>query len=278
MIQYLNAQYQDLQEVAAKFKGNYNNDQPFPHIYFENFFNPEFLSLVREEFPDLSKLDTLRYNSPNEKKFASKGESNLGSNTKQLIHFLQSETFLKFLQELTSIKETLISDPYLIGGGLHEIKPGGLLKVHADFNKHALTALDRRLNILVYLNKDWKEEYGGHFELWNRDMTKCAKRILPVFNTLAMFSTTDTSYHGHPDPLTCPEGNSRKSIALYYYSNGRPQHEIDPSSVDHSTLFKARAGHSGEVVDTESSLKEKIKLFIPPIVFKVKNVLTSKPD
>jgi hypothetical protein len=132
------------------------------------------------------------------------------------------------------------------------------------------------LNILVYLNKDWKEEYGGHFELWNRQMTNCAKRILPTFNTLAMFSTTDTSYHGHPDPLTCPEGNSRKSIALYYYSNGRPQHEIDPSSVDHSTLFKARAGFTGEVVDTGSSWKEKVKLFVPPIVYKLKDKLTGK--
>jgi Rps23 Pro-64 3,4-dihydroxylase Tpa1-like proline 4-hydroxylase len=276
MIQYLNTQYQNLQEVATKYKSSYNTDQPFPHIYFEDFFNPAFLNLVREEFPDLSKLNTFHYNNPNEKKFASKGEADMGPNTRQLIHFLQSETFLKFLQELTSIKETLLGDPYLVGGGLHEIKAGGLLKVHADFNKHALTGLDRRLNILVYLNKDWKEEYGGHFELWNRQMTNCAKRILPTFNTLAMFSTTDTSYHGHPDPLTCPEGNSRKSIALYYYSNGRPQHEIDPSSVDHSTLFKARAGFTGEVVDTGSSWKEKVKLFVPPIVYKLKDKLTGK--
>jgi Rps23 Pro-64 3,4-dihydroxylase Tpa1-like proline 4-hydroxylase len=81
------------------------------------------------------------------------------------VHFLNSQPFLEFLQQLTGIKETLIPDPYFEGGGFHEIKPGGYLKMHVDFHKHKLTKLDRRLNILVYLNEDWKEEYGGHFEL-----------------------------------------------------------------------------------------------------------------
>ncbi|MFM1857970.1 MAG: hypothetical protein RLZ05_1030 [Bacteroidota bacterium] len=265
----LSEQYKDLTTVAKQFKSAYGNANPFPHITFSDFFNSDFLSLVRNEFPDLSKQDTLRYNNPNEKKFASKGESIMGPYTRQLIHFLQSEPFLVFLQELTSIQETLVGDPYLIGGGLHEIKRGGLLKVHADFNKHAMTGLDRRLNILVYLNKEWKEEYGGHFELWDKEMKKAEKRILPTFNTLAMFSTTDTSFHGHPDPLTCPEGDSRKSIALYYYSNGRPAHEIDVNQLNHSTLFRARSGHENEVVNSGQGLKSKIKLFIPPIIFKI---------
>ena len=77
-----------------------------------------------------------------------------------------------------------------MGAGQHEIKPGGLLKIHADFNKHNISGLDRRLNVLVYLNKDWKEEYGGHFELWDKDMKHCVKKILPTFNTMAIFSTT----------------------------------------------------------------------------------------
>lgn len=265
----LNENYKDLTEIAKRYKTVYSGGNPFPHIYFSDFFDANFLNNVRDEFPDLSKQDTLRFNNPNEKKFASKGESLMGPRTRELIHFLQSEPFLLFLQELTSIQETLMGDPYLIGGGLHEIKRGGLLKVHADFNKHAKTNLDRRLNILVYLNRDWKEEYGGHFELWDKEMKRAETRILPVFNTMAMFSTTDTSFHGHPDPLTCPENESRKSIALYYYSNGRPTHEIDPNQLNHSTLFKARTGHENEVVNTESGIKSKIKLFIPPIIFKI---------
>ena len=268
MSNYLSPSFQDLNAVATAYKNAYSSAVPFPHIYFENFFDSQFLSQVREEFPDLSTLNTFRFNNPNEKKFATKGEADLGPKTKQLIHFLQSETFLRFLQSLTSIEETLLGDPYLIGGGLHEIKRGGLLKVHADFNKHSLTGLDRRLNVLLYLNKDWKEEYGGHFELWDTEMKSCRKKILPAFNTLALFSTTDTSYHGHPDALTCPEDESRKSIALYYYSNGRPPHEVNPALADHSTLFKARAGHVGEVVAPSLNWKERVKLFIPPILLK----------
>lgn len=190
----------------------------------------------------------------------------MGPKVRELIHFLNSEPFLVFLQELTSIKESLIGDPYLIGGGLHEIKRGGLLKVHADFNKHTLTGLDRRLNVLVYLNKDWKEEYGGHFELWDKDMQRSAKKILPAFNTLAMFSTTDFSYHGHPDPLNCPPDRSRRSVALYYYSNGRPVSEINQGLVEHSTLFKARKGHEDEVVAEKASWKQKAKRFVPPVL------------
>jgi Rps23 Pro-64 3,4-dihydroxylase Tpa1-like proline 4-hydroxylase len=180
------------------------------------------------------------------------------------MHFLNSEPFLMFLQKLTGIEETLMPDPYFVGGGFHEIKPGGYLKIHADFNRHNMTNLDRRINALVYLNEDWDESYGGHFELWDKDMTKCHKKVLPVFNTLAIFSTTDFSYHGHPDPLACPEGRSRKSLALYYYSNGRPQHEI--SDKDHSTVFKAR--DESEKLAGESSFKSVLKEFVPPILVK----------
>lgn len=133
-------------------------------------------------------------------------------------------------------------DPYFEGGGFHEIKPGGYLKMHVDFHKHKQMNLDRRLNILVYLNEDWKEEYGGHFELWEKDMSKSVTKILPVFNRLAMFSTTDY-WHGHPDPLTCPPDRSQRSLLLYYYTNGRPAEEVKSGDGDKIvTTFIARKG------------------------------------
>ena len=266
MNSFLNTAYQDLQAVAAARREAYAKGNPFPHLSFPDFFNPLMLEEVLAEFPDLAALDTIRYNNPNEKKFASKGETGMGPKTLAFIHFLNSAPFLEFLQALTSIEETLLGDPYLIGGGLHEIKKGGLLKVHADFNKHNRTGLDRRLNVLVYLNKEWKEEYGGYFELWDRNMEKAVQKVLPTFNTLALFSTTDYSYHGHPDPLNCPEDRSRKSIALYYYTNGRPAAEINPALLEHSTLFKARKGHETEVVAEAKNWKQTLKQFIPPIL------------
>ncbi len=105
---------------------------------------------------------------------------------------------------------------------------------HADFNVHPKLKLDRRLNMLIYLNKDWREDYGGHLELWNRGGKECRKRILPIFNRTVVFSTTDTSFHGHPLPLTAPPGITRKSVSLYYYTAGRPAEE---RSTPHDTLF-----------------------------------------
>ena len=199
------------------------------------------------------------------------------------MHYLNSEPFLEFLQILTGIQEPLISDPYFVGAGQHEIKKGGLLKVHADFNKHPTLHLDRRINVLVYLNKDWKEEYGGCFELWNEDMSKCGKKILPYFNRIAIFNTTDFSYHGHPDPLNCPEDRSRKSLALYYYSNGRPNHEINLGLENHSTLFKPRQGDiaddiafSSKILNNPYSWKSLIKDVTPPILLQaVKSIVNN---
>ena len=110
-------------------------------------------------------------------------------NIKLFFDFLNSNNFLQFLQGITSIKEKLVHDPELNGGGLHEIKRGGVLKVHTDFNRHPNLNLDRRINVLIYLNKKWKEEYGGHLELWDKDMSKCVKKISPTFNTMVIFST-----------------------------------------------------------------------------------------
>ena len=257
---------QNLTELATKNKEKYIEGKPFPHIYFDNFFNIDFLDKVLEEFPDLSKKNSQKYNNANEIKLAGKGEAFFEENTKRMMHFLNSQPFLEFLQKLTGIEEILISDPYFVGGGQHEIKKGGLLKVHADFNKHGLTKLDRRLNVLVYINKDWKEEYGGHFELWNRDMSKAEQKILPIFNRVAIFSTTDFSYHGHPDALKCPEDRSRKSLALYYYSNGRPETEINKGLEDHTTLFRSRKGIAN---DTKEIIKLSVVDFVPPVLTKL---------
>jgi Rps23 Pro-64 3,4-dihydroxylase Tpa1-like proline 4-hydroxylase len=264
---YLNASIKDIGQLGRDKKDEYVKGVPFPNIVIDDFFNEDILNQVVNDFPDLSKQkDIVVYDNHNEKKFEAKGEKYFSDITKSFIHYLNSQPFLEFLQALTGITETLLPDPYLVGGGYHEIKPGGLLKVHADFNKHDFTRLDRRINVLVYLNKDWEESYGGHFELWDKDMKQSYKKVLPIFNRMAIFSTTDFSYHGHPDPLTCPPDRSRKSIALYYYSNGRPKSEI--SDRHHATLFVNRAGQADDVVKEPITFKDVARDLIPPILLK----------
>lgn len=253
-----------LNGLLERYQNKYQTANPYPSIHFDDFFDENFLSKVLSEFPDLSKHKVLKYDNANERKLAGKGEMLFGPYTMRLMHFLNSEPFLQFLQELTGIKELLIPDPYFVGGGHHEIKPGGYLKVHADFNKHPSLGLDRRINVLIYLNKDWDEAFGGHFELWDSEMKGCVSKILPVFNRLAIFSTTDFSFHGHPDPLQCPGGRSRKSLALYYYSLGRPETEVARQHDADHTLFRKRPGVKS---DRSFSLKEMMRQITPPLMF-----------
>lgn len=267
----LNNQYADLSKIADIYGVKYQENKPFPNIYFDDFFETTFLDSVLEEFPDVEKLkDKLHYTNPNEIKLATKGENQFGPNTKGLVHFLNSEPFLEFLQKLTGIQETLIPDPYFEGGGFHEIKPGGFLKLHVDFHSHRKMNLARRLNLLVYLNKNWEEAFGGHFELWEKDMSKSVVKILPVFNRIALFTTTGNSWHGHPDPLTCPEDRSRKSLALYYYSNGRPKNELtSKESTRITTTFAAREGMDSNEMKRYNVLVNGLNKVLPPSFIKV---------
>lgn len=269
MNKFLHSSNQSLTQLASDNAQKYSSAAPFPSISFPNFFNEEFLDEVLAEFPDLSKEDAINFNDPLQKKFAGKGEKSFGPKTRELMYFLNSEPFLNFVNTITGIKETLYGDPYFSGGGLHEIKKGGLLKVHADFNKNPTNGLDRRVNVLVYLNKDWKPEYGGDFELWNGDMSKCETKIAPLFNTLAMFSTTSDSYHGHPDALNCPEDRSRKSLALYYYSNGRPESEEIAFKANHNTLFVPR---KDSAEDTTAWTENKERKQQPPKISLIKKI------
>lgn len=225
-----------LETLAEEKAEEYKNNKPFPHIYFDNFLPGEAAEAALRDFPGPKQLTWSEFNNPNEKKLAFDVVERLPAPDRDVLYFLNSRPMLRFLEVLTGI-EGIIPDPYYSGGGLHQIKRGGKLEVHADYNYHAKLKLDRRINVLIYLNKDWKEEYGGHFELWNGEMTRAEQKILPLFNRCAIFSTTSFSYHGHPTPLACPPDRTRKSFATYYYSNGRPEGELSEA---HSTLFQHR--------------------------------------
>jgi hypothetical protein len=248
-------------ELAKAAPARYAAARPFPHVVFDDFFDPALLDKVLIEFPRPGEIDWQRFDKPQEIKLASAAEATFGPVTRLLLYHLNSITFLEFVSKVTGIAH-LISDPYFEGGGLHQIVRGGKLAVHADFNKHPRYGLDRRLNVLIYLNRDWREAYGGALELWNRDMTRCEARILPLFNRLMIFGTTDFTYHGHPEPLACPAGMTRKSLALYYFSNGRPAEEI---SGDHSTLFQPRLNEEFKP-DFRLRLRQTARELLPPIV------------
>ncbi len=226
--------------IAEKYSHDYGGNHPFPHIVIDNFLPTFLANITHDLFPssDLPSFD--QPDNEYQKNKLGRTQVNDFSGVPSLIRHLLSDLngpiFIDFLEKMTGI-QGLIPDPHYQGGALHQILPGGHLEVHADFNRHPRLKLDRRLNVLIYFNKEWPKSFGGDLELWDVEMKECVKRIAPIFNRCVIFNTTSNSYHGHPEPLTCPDGRTRNSIAMYYYTNGRPHYE---NSKAHSTLWQNR--------------------------------------
>jgi hypothetical protein len=228
-----------LRADPRELRDAYARARPFPHAVIDGLFDDEILDAVLSGFPDPGDPAWARFENPHEKKLGNYARlEELPEPVVRFLNALNSARMLEFLEALTGI-DGLVPDPYFGGGALHQIVRGGFLKVHADFNWHPKLRLDRRLNALIYLNRGWRPEYGGELELWDAEMRGPVASILPAFNRTVVFTTTDQSFHGHPRPLACPEGMTRKSVSLYYYSNGRPESE---RSAPHDTIFRTPDG------------------------------------
>ena len=151
-----------------------------------------------------------------------------GRPCRPILEELNSPRFVEFVGKLIGV-EHLIADPSLEGGGLHQSTTGGFLNIHADFTVHPHNRKwQRRANLLLYLNEDWKPEYGGDLELWSADMKQCVKKVSPIANRVLIFTTDPTSFHGHPEPMRCPEGVARRSTGpLLLQRRGRPGGPVD---------------------------------------------------
>jgi len=229
-----------MKDIVSQHAESYRSADPFPHVVLDDVFDAELLKQILGEFDAMDRGQWHSTDKDLERKWSTEDIHHFGATTRAFIHQLNSGPFLTFLERLTGI-QGLISDPHLRGGGLHEIRRDGALGVHADFNLYPRLNLWRRLNLLLYLNEDWDDAWGGDLELWDRTGKQRVRVVGPVFNRVVIFDTSNFSYHGHPHPLKCPPSRSRKSIALYYYTAQKPEGEIDP----HTTIFIDRAVQTG---------------------------------
>ena len=220
---------------------NYMNNFPFPHCVIDGLLNSDTLFRVLKEVDKLKLNDaTFKFANPNCPYEYNKYTYDISKipQLKDIFDYLNGSEFLAELSRITGIKDIIANMKGGIkGSGVHIIKKGGYLGIHTDFNTHThgvYGSLDRRINILIYLNPDWKPEYGGHLLLRqpNKDPNiKNQIKILPILNRCVIFSTTKNSWHGHEEPLTSPHGIHRRSIANYYYTknnNGKKDFEGDP--------------------------------------------------
>ena len=203
-----------------KISETYDEGYPFKHVVIDDFFLPEVADKLSEEFPDYNDTSLNNLNNPLENKKSNNHWDRFPSCTYRAFMELGKEKFLDFMKVLSDSND-LVLDYGLNGGGWHMHGRGGNNNVHLDYNLHPKMCMQRKLNIIVYLSKDWKKEWGGGLELWSHNATinkplRCEKTVDIVFNRAIIFDTTQNSWHGLPTPIECPEGVIRKSIAAYY--------------------------------------------------------------
>ncbi|MFN3370181.1 MAG: 2OG-Fe(II) oxygenase [Sphingomonadaceae bacterium] len=247
--------------AGAALHDRYVAAEPFPHIALEDFIDRSLLNRVNDEFP---RWEPGRFaDAQSNRKTGYQLEKIDSPFVNALLNALNGPGFLAFLESMTGI-DGLVPDPWQVGGGLHETRRGGHLSIHADFNMHPKLGLRRRLNLILFLNEDWDDSYGGHLELWARDMSACRAKVAPRIGTAVIFNTDSDSFHGHPDPLACPEDRTRRSIALYYYA---ADPELTSTQMSRTTDFRVRPG-SHDKVDVKNRARHLIKDLCPPILWR----------
>lgn len=216
---------------------SYRSAQPFPHIVLDDVLHPEAFAAVVRDFPGIDDEFWKGYLHVNETKYCNVSPDTWAESLQAVAQEFCSPEFVAYLEELTGI-ENLIPDYTMDGGGLHMTKRGGHLNIHADFSTHHTQAnWARRINILLYLNEEWRDDWGGKLELWDPEMTAVQGTVTPAGNRMLVFTTSDDSFHGHPDGLTCPPDVARRSLAMYYFTE-------EAAPVRKSTNYQARPEES----------------------------------
>jgi hypothetical protein len=232
-LQATTVDYDRLERDLPQLRTAYAAASPFPHVVVDDVLVREVFERAADEFPALRDESWNGYLHVNETKYSNTMPDTWGPTLQAVAREFCSPRFVEYLVQLTGI-EDLIPDWSMDGGGLHQTLRGGHLNIHADFSTHHTHEnWARRVNILLYLNREWLDEWGGKLELWDTDMTACQARVAPAGNRMLVFTTSEDSFHGHPDGLTCPDGVARRSMALYYFTE-------EDHVVRRSTNYRAR--------------------------------------
>ena len=224
----------DREKLRAKF----TTAKPVPHIVIDGFIDSLAAKSVVSSYPDFDSALNLgrTFKTVNErKKIQISDYRKFSDPVAELNEALASPEFLSDLAYITNIP-SLLADEQLVGGGIHITGPGGRLDVHVDFNFIEDRQLHRRLNLLLYLNEPWQKDWGGQFQLWDKDVKNCEATFDPIFNRCVIFETGEVSFHG-VIPVSSMAPSPRRSFAAYYYTKEAPVHWTGKS---HSTIFKAR--------------------------------------
>lgn len=247
-----------LSRIALEQRANYAQAKPFPHIVLDNLFPAALLDAVIDDLPASNSRWT-QYDNPNERKHVFSDVNAFGPAAETFAYALNSLAMINFIEQLTGVQD-LIPDPYLHAAGYMKVEPGGFLNLHKDFTMHKHLPLERRINVLVYLNHNWKHEYGGQLELHSNDPLDDPRHIEvevePVFNRTVIFSTPN-ALHGHRRPIASPPGTARLLFSCFYFTV--------PPMLGYRALAQKVEFPGGQ--NFSRSLIKAANRLLPPIIF-----------
>jgi Rps23 Pro-64 3,4-dihydroxylase Tpa1-like proline 4-hydroxylase len=235
-------------------KSDYLSAKPFNHVVIDNFFKEEVALAIAKEIPGYDGEMDANYNNAIERKRTVQNWTKFSKTVYKAMTELVGQEFTSYLRYVTGQPE-LVADFGLHGGGMHLHEAGDYLNVHLDYDVHPKMDMKRKLNIIIYLNPNWQDSWGGNLGLWSHDdetnqPKELESSIVPVFNRAVLFDTTQNSWHGVTEGIFCPEGQYRKSLALYYLI---PTDDLDNKR--QKALFVPREEQRGD-----ESVKELIKI------------------
>lgn len=245
-----------LRALGTRDRAAYAAATPWPHVVVNDLFSRAVLEELVGELDAIRPSALLHHATSRTVKNEFAEIRDVGPMMQAFQQAMDGAPFTAYLEAVTGITG-LVADPTRLLAGLHETPVGGFTKVHTDFSRHPKTDLHHRVNVLLYMNPEWHEEWGGQLELWPSDMHGDPTVVQPTLGTLVVFATNDDSKHGLPRPVTCPEGTTRRSLAFYFYSKER---HGDKLTAPHSAYY-ARPAESPR--DVDSPLKERVLELLP---------------
>jgi len=209
---------------------DYRNASPVPWIALDNFLPQHLFDVVSQEYHNIPDHHWTHFTRNGSFMRETKSWSHSGV-LQTLAHCFNSGPFLDWLEALTGINK-IISDPHYIGAGVSVTPTGQSLKLHTDFNWNDELALNRCLSLILYINSDWQESWGGNLEFWDFERKTLLHRIAPYANRLLIWNYDEKLVHGYPQPIQCPEDNPRITLRIFYY-----QSNATPLSKPHRSLY-----------------------------------------
>ena len=239
-------------EKIKELNNSFNNKVPFKFLTIDNFLNAELAEQIEAAFPSIDSMK-VRYKGINENKAEDSSFEKFDPILQELNAFVHSQVMNEWISNITGLKNlSTINDR--LSAGLHQGGNNSFLDIHIDYNIHPINKKQRKLNLLIFFNKDWKEEWGGQLELW--DKKNCFIKILPSFNRMVLFECNEISYHGY-SKISCPDSFTRKSYYHYFFQ------PIAKGITYHDTIFLTKDSYSFRkkaLTKSKEFLKNRIKL------------------